>query len=116
MGGGDTVGDGGGHDHDAPNWTEYWWYCDEALASAVVDVSGRVWLLDWEDGETISSELSRRMDLAQTLALTASVAGVEEAIASASRVEQLPALIAAAELELTDAEVTALNEASQPFA
>ena len=37
-------------------------------------------------------------------------------IASASRVEQLPALIAAAELELTDAEVTALNEASQPFA
>ena len=53
--------------------------------STVVDVSGRVWLLDWEDGETISSELSRRMDLAQTLALTASVAGVEEAIASASR-------------------------------
>ena len=34
--------------------------------STVVDVSGRVWLLDWEDGETISSELSRRMDLAQT--------------------------------------------------
>ncbi|WP_068433439.1 multicopper oxidase domain-containing protein [Piscicoccus intestinalis] len=31
---GGTVGDGGGHDHDAPNWTEYWWYCDEALAPA----------------------------------------------------------------------------------
>ena len=42
--------------------------------------------------------------------------GITAPIASASRVEQLPALIAAAELELTDAEVTALNEASQPFA
>lgn len=42
--------------------------------------------------------------------------GISAPIASASRVEQLPALIAAAELELTDAEVTALNEASQPFA
>ena len=23
-----------GHDHDVPNWTEYWWYCDERLAPA----------------------------------------------------------------------------------
>lgn len=42
--------------------------------------------------------------------------GITAPIASASRVEQLPALAAAAELELTEAEVSALNEASQPFA
>lgn len=42
--------------------------------------------------------------------------GITAPIASASRVEQLPALAAAAELELTEDEVTALNEASQPFA
>ena len=53
--------------------------------SVVVDASGRVWLLDWDAGETISNELSRRVDLAQTLALVASGAGVERAIASASR-------------------------------
>ena len=55
-------------------------------STAVVDVTGRVWLLDWDDGEIVSSELSRRMDLAQTLALAATVAGVDGAIASASRV------------------------------
>ena len=37
--------------------------------SVVVDAGGRVWLLDWNAGETISNELSRRVDLAQTLAL-----------------------------------------------
>lgn len=42
--------------------------------------------------------------------------GVAAPVASASRPEQLPALLAAADLELTEAEVTALNEASQPFA
>lgn len=42
--------------------------------------------------------------------------GVSAPIASASRPEQVPALLAAAELELTEAEVTALNRASQPFA
>ena len=54
-------------------------------SSVVVDVAGCVWLLDWDSGETISSELSRRVDLAQTLALTASVVGVDRAIAAASR-------------------------------
>ena len=53
--------------------------------SVVVDAGGRVWLLDWDAGETISNELSRRVDLAQTLALVASGAGAERAIASASR-------------------------------
>ena len=41
--------------------------------------------MDWDAGETISNELSRRVDLAQTLALVAAGAGVERAIASASR-------------------------------
>ena len=50
-----------------------------------MDAGGRVWLLDWDAGETISNELSRRVDLAQTLALVAAGAGVERAIASASR-------------------------------
>ncbi|WP_194949634.1 lysylphosphatidylglycerol synthase transmembrane domain-containing protein [Actinomyces trachealis] len=54
-------------------------------ASVVVDVAGHVWLLDWDSGEVLSSELSRRLDLAQALALVASVVGVERAIASASR-------------------------------
>ncbi|RRD30127.1 lysylphosphatidylglycerol synthase transmembrane domain-containing protein [Actinomyces bowdenii] len=54
-------------------------------SSVVVDAAGRVWLLDWNSGETISSELSRRVDLAQALALTALTVGVDRAIAAASR-------------------------------
>ena len=54
-------------------------------SSVIVDATGRVWLLDWDSGETISTELSRRVDLAQTLALVASIAGVDRAIATASR-------------------------------
>ena len=42
--------------------------------------------------------------------------GVTAPIASASRPEQLDALVAAGSLELTDAEVQALDAASQPFA
>lgn len=55
-------------------------------SSVVVDAADRVWLLDWDSGETISNELSRRVDLAQTLALVATTAGTERAIASASQV------------------------------
>lgn len=61
----------------------------------VVDKAGRVWLLDWDSGETISRELSRRVDLAQTLALVASAVGVERALFSASQVlttEQLASI------------------------
>ena len=54
-------------------------------SSVVVDESGRLWLLDWASGETISSELSRRVDLAQALALTALTVGAERAIDAASR-------------------------------
>ena len=56
-----------------------------SASSVVVDAASRVWLLDWNSGETISSELSRRVDLAQALALTALTVGVERAIAAASR-------------------------------
>ena len=54
-------------------------------SSVVVDAAGRLWLLDWASGETISSELSRRVDLAQALALTALSVGAERAIDAASR-------------------------------
>ena len=54
-------------------------------SSVVVDATGRLWLLDWASGETISSELSRRVDLAQALALTALTVGAERAIDAASR-------------------------------
>ncbi|WP_136312915.1 lysylphosphatidylglycerol synthase transmembrane domain-containing protein [Actinomyces procaprae] len=54
-------------------------------ACVVLDADGAVWLLGWDSGETISSELSRRVDLAQALALTASLADVERAITAASR-------------------------------
>lgn len=58
---------------------------DIGAASVVVDSSDTVWLLDWDSGETISSELSRRIDLAQALALSAATTGVERAISAASR-------------------------------
>ena len=54
-------------------------------SNVVVDEAGRLWLLDWASGETISSELSRRVDLAQTLALTAMTVGAQRAIDAASR-------------------------------
>ena len=42
--------------------------------------------------------------------------GIAAPIASANTVEQLPALMAAAALQLTDSEVATLDAASQPFA
>ncbi len=54
-------------------------------SSVVVDEAGQLWLLDWASGETISSELSRRVDLAQALALTALTVGAQRAIDAASR-------------------------------
>lgn len=45
-----------------------------------------VWLTDWESGDIASSELARRMDLAQMLALLAVRVGAQRAIASAAAV------------------------------
>lgn len=53
--------------------------------SVIVDADRKVWLLDWDSGETLSSEISRRVDLAQTLALLATLVGTERAIATASQ-------------------------------
>lgn len=60
-------------------------HCSLDASTVVVDATDRLWLLDWDSGETISSELSRRVDLAQALALVATVVGVERAIATASQ-------------------------------
>lgn len=63
--------------------------------SATVDLSPRsgtddsevkVWLTGWEQGDIASSELSRRMDLTQMVALLALRVGAERAVASAVNV------------------------------
>ncbi|MPV37853.1 lysylphosphatidylglycerol synthase transmembrane domain-containing protein [Georgenia subflava] len=54
--------------------------------AVLVDAMDGVWVLDWENGEIISSELSRRLDLAQLLAMLAVLVGTERALASAARV------------------------------
>ncbi|WP_067779853.1 lysylphosphatidylglycerol synthase transmembrane domain-containing protein [Actinomyces vulturis] len=55
-------------------------------STVILDGANRVWLLDWGQGEIVSSELSRRMDLAQMMALLASLVGVEKALSSASEI------------------------------
>lgn len=60
-----------------------------------VDPTGQVWIVDWETADIISSELSRRVDLAQLLTLVAVLVGPTRAIASAARVltrEQLASM------------------------
>jgi len=46
----------------------------------------RVWLLGWETGDVASSELARRIDLTQMMALIAAKVGASRALESASRV------------------------------
>ncbi|MGC5614830.1 lysylphosphatidylglycerol synthase domain-containing protein [Georgenia sp. Z1491] len=68
---------------------------DLTTANVLVDGSGAVWLVGWESGEVAATELSRRMDLAQTLALLGVVAGAERSLASAGRAltrEQMAAI------------------------
>nr|NLD41780.1 UPF0104 family protein [Actinomycetales bacterium] len=45
---------------------------------------GSVWLTGWENGEVATSELSRRIDLAQALTMLATRVGTDRAIAAAS--------------------------------
>lgn len=59
---------------------------DLHAAAVLVDPARRVWVRDWENGEIVSSELSRRIDLAQLLALVAVLVGTERALSSAGRV------------------------------
>ncbi|MFC4554674.1 lysylphosphatidylglycerol synthase transmembrane domain-containing protein [Georgenia faecalis] len=58
---------------------------DLTANAILVDDDRQVWLLDWEHGEIASSELSRRLDLAQLLTLLAVQIGPERALASAAR-------------------------------
>jgi len=55
----------------------------------------QVWLTSWENGDVASSDLARRMDLVQLVALLALRVGADRALASASRIvsdEQLAAI------------------------
>ena len=79
-----------------------------ALTADVVLLSGsetgpQVWLTGWESGDVASSELARRMDLAQMLALLALRVGAERALASAATV-------------LTDDDMAAIGPLLQPVA
>ena len=53
--------------------------------SLVIDQVGAVWLVDWEQGEVASSELTRRIDLAQLLVHLSVCVGDDRALASARR-------------------------------
>jgi uncharacterized membrane protein YbhN (UPF0104 family) len=65
------------------------------LADDVVLVrDGQVWIVGWSNGEIASAELSRRLDIAQLLALLAVRVGVGRAVDSAARVLD-PALLGA---------------------
>lgn len=56
-----------------------------AFDSVVVDQSGTVWFVDWEQGEVAASELSRRIDIAQLLVHLSVCVGLDRALASARR-------------------------------
>lgn len=74
-----------------------------SASAVVVDADDRVWLRDWYSGDMASSELSRRVDLAQLLALQAVHVGHSRAVDSALRC-------------LTRSEVRALAPLLQPVA
>lgn len=56
-----------------------------SASQATVDAEGTMWIRGWESGEIVSSELSRRFDLAQALTMIALKVGVDRAMRSASR-------------------------------
>ncbi|WP_231367317.1 lysylphosphatidylglycerol synthase transmembrane domain-containing protein [Schaalia sp. ZJ405] len=51
----------------------------------VVDQAGDVWLINWEQGEVATTDLSRRIDVAQMLTLLAVASSPDRALASARR-------------------------------
>ena len=69
-----------------------------SAASVVVDPTGAVWIRGWHDGEVASTEVARRIDLAQVLTLEANLVGTERALASATRSLSPQALMATAPL------------------
>ena len=71
---------------------------DLGADSLVVDESGALWILDWERGEVATTDLNRRIDVAQMLVLLATAASPEQALASARRILDERTLRAAAPL------------------
>ncbi len=70
-------------------------HLDLTANAVLVTEDNTVFLLDWDNGEIASSELSRRLDLAQLLAITATKVGEDRALESATRClgsEQLAAI------------------------
>lgn len=55
------------------------------LASSETGVLDRLWVLGWEAGDVASSQLARRVDLTQLVALITTKVGPARALASASR-------------------------------
>lgn len=51
----------------------------------LVDAEQQVWILGWDEGEILSTEISRRIDLAQVLAMLSGLVGTERALNSAAR-------------------------------
>lgn len=66
--------------------------------SVLVDHENVVWLMNWQDGSVAASDLARRIDLAQLLALTACYLGVEDGLAVAKACVGTRTLSAAAAL------------------
>lgn len=54
--------------------------------SILLDETGALWIVDWERGEVATSELSRRIDVAQMLVALSRAATPERALASARRI------------------------------
>lgn len=69
---------------------------DLGFDSVVLDPAGTVWLMDWERGEVATTELNRRIDIAQMLVHLAVCVGTDRALASARRVVGETALRASA--------------------
>ncbi|MDO5726818.1 MAG: lysylphosphatidylglycerol synthase transmembrane domain-containing protein [Bowdeniella nasicola] len=66
--------------------------------SVFVDHENVVWLMNWQDGSVAASDLARRIDLAQLLALTACYLGVDDALEVAKACVGTSTLSAAAAL------------------
>ncbi len=76
-------------------------HLDLSADTVLVDPAGKVWLTGWFEGEVGCSELSRRIDLVQVLALTAILVGPQRALEAAGR-------------HLTEAELAAIAPLLQP--
>lgn len=59
---------------------------DLTFDAIVVDEDQELWILDWERGEVASTELSRRIDIAQMLVHQALCVGEDRALESARRI------------------------------